>query len=112
MLTVTNRHKQRAQELAEPRLPVLQMGEPRHECDILINCTPVGMHPDVDETPYPEHWLRENMLVFDTIYNPENTLLIKEAKERAAARSAAWRCSSARRPPSSRFSPSVQPRWR
>jgi 3-dehydroquinate dehydratase/shikimate dehydrogenase len=40
------------------------------------------MHPNVDETPYESHWLRENMLVFDTIYNPENTLLIKNARER------------------------------
>ncbi|NQV28683.1 MAG: shikimate dehydrogenase, partial [Rhodopirellula sp.] len=51
-------------------------GEP----DVLINCTPVGMHPDVDETPYAEHWLTENMVVFDTVYNPETTLLIKDAR--------------------------------
>jgi 3-dehydroquinate dehydratase/shikimate dehydrogenase len=50
--------------------------------DVLINCTPVGMHPNVDDTPFPDNWLREGMLVFDTIYNPENTLLIKQAKQR------------------------------
>lgn len=48
--------------------------------DILINCTPVGMHPNVDATPYPKHHLRAAMLVFDCVYNPENTLLIKDAK--------------------------------
>src|SRR5690606_34058676 len=48
--------------------------------DILINCTPVGMHPNVDETPYDKRHLRPSMIVFDTVYNPENTLLIKEAK--------------------------------
>lgn len=53
-------------------------GEP----DILINCTPVGMHPEVDDTPYAEHWLTENMVVFDTVYNPETTLLIKDAREK------------------------------
>ncbi|MCA9042457.1 MAG: shikimate dehydrogenase, partial [Planctomycetaceae bacterium] len=26
------------------------------------------------------HWLRDGMLVFDTIYNPENTLLLKDAR--------------------------------
>jgi 3-dehydroquinate dehydratase/shikimate dehydrogenase len=36
----------------------------------------------MDETPFPEHWLRENMIVFDTIYNPENTLLLKSARAR------------------------------
>ena len=51
-------------------------GEP----DVLINCTPVGMHPNVDDTPYAEHWLTENMVVFDTVYNPETTLLIKDAR--------------------------------
>lgn len=50
--------------------------------DVLVNCTPVGMAPNVDQSPYAGNWLREGTLVFDTIYNPENTLLIKEARER------------------------------
>ena len=50
--------------------------------DILINGTPVGMYPDMDETPFHQNWLREGMVVFDTIYTPENTLLIKEAQIR------------------------------
>ena len=85
VLTVTNRHKQRAQELAETLGCQFCTWENRGstECDILINCTPVGMWPEMNETPFPQHWLRENMLVFDTIYNPENTLLLKEARERA-----------------------------
>lgn len=51
--------------------------------DILINCTPVGMHPNVDETPYDKHHLRPSMVVFDTVYNPESTLLVKEARARS-----------------------------
>jgi len=50
--------------------------------DLLMNCTPVGMHPNVDETPFEKHHLRPSMLVFDAVYNPENTLLIKEARSR------------------------------
>jgi len=50
--------------------------------DILVNCTPVGMHPNVDETPYEKHHLRPSMVVFDAVYNPENTLLIKDARSR------------------------------
>jgi 3-dehydroquinate dehydratase/shikimate dehydrogenase len=38
------------------------------------------MHPNVDETPYEKDHLRPYMLVFDTVYNPESTLLIKEAR--------------------------------
>ena len=50
--------------------------------DLLFNCTPVGMHPNVDETPFEKHHLRPSMVVFDAVYNPENTLLIKEARSR------------------------------
>jgi len=56
----------------------------RHQvkADLLFNCTPVGMHPNVDETPYDKHYLRPSMVVFDAVYNPENTLLIKDARSR------------------------------
>jgi 3-dehydroquinate dehydratase/shikimate dehydrogenase len=56
----------------------------RHKAnpDILINSTPVGMHPNVDESPYEKHHLRPSMIVFDVVYNPENTLLIKDARNR------------------------------
>jgi 3-dehydroquinate dehydratase/shikimate dehydrogenase len=50
--------------------------------DILFNCTPVGMHPSVDETPFDKHYLRPSMVVFDAVYNPENTLLVKDARSR------------------------------
>ncbi len=83
VLTVANRHKQRGQELAELLGCQVVTWENRGsvECDVLINCTPVGMWPEMNDTPYPQHWLRDHMLVFDTIYNPENTLLLKEARE-------------------------------
>jgi len=51
-------------------------------CDILINGTPVGMHPNVDDCPIHSSFLKPGMVVFDTIYTPENTLLIKNARER------------------------------
>ncbi len=47
---------------------------------IIVNCTPVGMHPNVDESPYDKIRLHSAMVVFDTVYNPENTLLIKDAR--------------------------------
>lgn len=50
--------------------------------DVLVNATPVGMHPNVDETPFPKHHLRPAMVVFDAVYNPESTLLIKDARSR------------------------------
>lgn len=50
--------------------------------ELLLNCTPVGMHPHVDETPFDKHYLRPGMIVFDVVYNPENTLLVKDARSR------------------------------
>ncbi len=52
---------------------------------IIVNGTPVGMHPNVDETPYAKDKLAMLMkvsgsvIVFDTVYNPEQTLLVKDA---------------------------------
>ncbi len=51
--------------------------------DVIVNCTPVGMHPNVDATPYDKHHLRPSMVVFDTVYNPENTLLLKDARSQS-----------------------------
>jgi 3-dehydroquinate dehydratase/shikimate dehydrogenase len=51
------------------------------EADIIINATPIGMHPNVDETPFDRSYLQRTMIVFDTVYNPEQTLLVKHARE-------------------------------
>ncbi len=51
---------------------------------LVINCTSIGMHPKVDATPLPKHCISEDMTVFDTVYNPLETLLLKNAKEAGA----------------------------
>ena len=55
----------------------------RHDTKInlLVNGTPVGMHPDVESSPYDSSAMNQYMAVFDTVYNPENTLLIKSARQ-------------------------------
>jgi 3-dehydroquinate dehydratase / shikimate dehydrogenase len=84
VLMIANRTKARAHELADRLGCLLVQWENRGSffADVLINCTSVGMHPNIDETPFAENWLREGMVVFDTIYNPERTLLVKQARER------------------------------
>ncbi len=47
---------------------------------ILINATPVGMFPNVDESPIADEALAHCRAVFDAVYNPHETLLIKKAK--------------------------------
>ncbi len=86
-VTVTNRSRDRGQRLAGEMDCMFLQWENRstEEYQVLINCTSVGMHPNVDETPFPDHWLRESTLVFDTVYNPENTLLLKQARDRGCA---------------------------
>ncbi|MCG8583182.1 MAG: shikimate dehydrogenase, partial [Pirellulales bacterium] len=85
---ITNRTRERAQQIADNfgAKVVDWVGRHVKPADILVNCTPIGMHPDVDETPYDRHHLRPNMTVFDTVYNPENTLLLKEAKSQSCTR--------------------------
>ena len=40
------------------------------------------MHPNVDESPVSKTFLKPSILVFDTVYNPESTLLVKDARSR------------------------------
>ncbi len=51
----------------------------RHEADLLINTTPVGMFPDVDRSPI-EGPLHADY-VFDMVYNPAETRLLRMARE-------------------------------
>ena len=51
------------------------------ECHALVNCTPVGMHPKMNESPFDAEWFVKRVVVFDTVYNPEQTLFIKQARE-------------------------------
>lgn len=52
--------------------------------DVVVNCTPVGMHPQVDESPLDASFIAPPMVVMDTIYNPESTLLVRSAREKGA----------------------------
>jgi len=51
---------------------------------ILVNATSVGMSPAVDASPVPAELLRPGMYVFDVVYNPVMTRLLKEAGEAGA----------------------------
>lgn len=52
---------------------------------LIINATPVGMAPNIDEAPViPYEALTSQHVLFDLIYNPEETLFLKRGKERSA----------------------------
>jgi 3-dehydroquinate dehydratase / shikimate dehydrogenase len=50
----------------------------RGSWDLLVNCTPIGMHPHVDETPVDAGDLT-GRYVYDLVYNPMVTRLLREA---------------------------------
>ncbi len=54
------------------------------EAEVVINCTSIGMWPDVGETPLPGEYIKVGTAVFDTVYNPAETRLLREAKEAGA----------------------------
>ncbi|MFC1571342.1 shikimate dehydrogenase [Candidatus Margulisiibacteriota bacterium] len=65
--------------LVKPNSPELQ--ETINKADILVNCTPIGMHPKGKDSPLsPDIKLHANLLVYDLVYNPRETQLLKSAQ--------------------------------
>lgn len=55
------------------------------EYQIIINCTPIGTSPNINECPeIPYHYLTSNHIAFDLIYNPSETLFLQKAKQQGA----------------------------
>ena len=55
------------------------------EIDLIINTTPVGTYPKINESPpFPYDFLNSSHFLFDLIYNPEETQFLKEGKLRNA----------------------------
>lgn len=52
---------------------------------VIVNCTPLGMLPDVDSCPdIPYEQISSRHLLFDCVYNPEETLFLKKGKAQGA----------------------------
>jgi shikimate dehydrogenase len=55
------------------------------EYTIIVNCTPIGTHPNINECPnIPYQFLSDKHLLFDLIYNPEVTKFLSEGQKRGA----------------------------
>jgi shikimate dehydrogenase len=68
---------------------VLELGPENLEkaldkADVLVNATSVGMSPESDGTPVLARLLRPGLLVFDIVYNPVRTRLLREAEAAGA----------------------------
>ncbi|MFM6935756.1 MAG: shikimate dehydrogenase family protein [Flavobacteriales bacterium] len=54
-------------------------------CKVIVNCTPLGMHPQLDAYPQmPFDALSEEHLLIDLIYNPSETLFMKQGRAHGA----------------------------
>ncbi len=55
------------------------------EHKLIVNATPIGMYPDIEQCPpLPYEGIGEHHLLYDLIYNPEETTFLLNGKERGA----------------------------
>ena len=90
-LTILNRNADKARSLAEDVYnsdligdvdsdSISEINDYVADADILIDTTPIGMHPNVDDEPIVKSdGMHEDLVVFDAVYNPNETVLLKEA---------------------------------
>ncbi|MBU4185995.1 MAG: shikimate dehydrogenase [Proteobacteria bacterium] len=71
--------KQLARDLGVEYYPLQDYKD--YDCQILINATPLGMYPNIDEMPIKNEYLQKDMVVMDIVYNPLKTRLLKEAED-------------------------------
>lgn len=64
---------------------ISKINEYMDDADILIDTTPVGMHPNIsDDAIVGSSHMHEDLVVFDAVYNPNETVLLKEAAKAGA----------------------------
>jgi 3-dehydroquinate dehydratase / shikimate dehydrogenase len=82
-ISLVNRNSNKARHLAKTFNVDFADRDQLHSLrwDLLVNATPVGMFPNVDESPVPADCLTGEW-VYDLVYNPRETRLLKEAAAR------------------------------
>ena len=85
-VTIYNRTASKARSLAREFNAKAAGVDELSEMDasVVVNCTSLGMHPHVETSPLPVDVLTDSMTVFDTVYNPVETLLLRQAKAAGA----------------------------
>ena len=90
-LTILNRNEVKAESLASDVSDSGLIGEVASDsinaignymesADVLIDTTPLGMHPNINDEPIVKaDMMDEDLVVFDAVYNPNETVLLKEA---------------------------------
>lgn len=86
-VTVVNRTLDKAKVLAQEfgcNTAALDHKAAFDSADIIINTTPAGMHPNEMISPIPKEYIHAGQLVFDIVYTPFNTMLLRDAHEQGA----------------------------
>ena len=85
-ITVYNRTVKKAERLADEfNCEFGSLDDLKNlDAKLLVNCTSLGMFPDIETTAVPAECLKKTMTVFDTVYNPSETLLLRNAKKARA----------------------------
>jgi len=92
-VTIAARRLQQAQEIAyrhlsgdrEAIISAIKLNKSeisrlKQPISLIVNTTPIGMWPNIDDSPWPENMkLSNNSIVYDLVYNPSETKLVKEA---------------------------------
>ena len=90
-LTILNRNEVKVESLASDVSDSGLIGEVAYDsinaignymegADVLIDTTPLGLHPNISDEPIVKaDMMDEDLVVFDAVYNPNETVLIKEA---------------------------------
>jgi len=81
ILTITDIDMKRAESLAAEVSAVAVLSGFRFPgSELILNCSPVGMHPKSEVSPVPLEMLRSGMVVYDAVYNPAETKLLRDAR--------------------------------
>lgn len=90
-ITIVNRTKSKAIDIAKSidskkvcGVGLDELSANVKDADILINSTSVGMYPNVDDSLLTQEMIHSGLVVFDVVYNPIETKLLKEAKKAGA----------------------------
>ena len=91
-VTLTNRTKQKAIDLvselnAQDKIKIIDyttesLKQELQDTYLIVNTTSIGMHPYQDASPIPKELLKPTHIIFDAVYNPLETKLIQDAKEK------------------------------
>lgn len=89
-ITIAARRIEQAQQLANSfpnyQLQITNFSSPQSpisNLSLVVNTTPLGMTPNIDQSPLPENLsLPSNAFVYDLVYNPRETRLVRDARAR------------------------------